>query len=1153
MTDLKTIYHISEETSVSVHDDRPQERSFKNLPGPYDICVITAANEHQARGYRRQIRWRVDKGLLPAETEFFVFADPLGKRIGSGGSTIYVLYKLLDHFSEQAGSMFYSEQAGSISYCQASNAERRASTSQFSLRSLLTGKRILILHSGGDSKRLPSYSAVGKIFFPLPTSFSPAKAEKTQDSRFKTQDAEASFRTPYRGSSEGVNGIVCLFDILLHNLMQLPVLEGGQVVLASGDVLLTFDASEVVFDSSGVTGLAYPGPVEVASSHGVYIVPQTLSGEAAIRVVDFLQKPTYEDLRKCDGLDAADRAFIDTGVMNFAIDAIESLMDASGMRLEDQKVVVEKDGLCEHLINASAQLDIYKEIPFAMLGKSERISANAVGPHVEGTSTLHQSIRLLQQIPFSVCLLPYCEFFHIGTSNKLIQSIYTINHTASIYRFQNFNRASISDTSELGSAFIYNSLINTNSAKVNGLALIEGCHLDGEVQLDGENILTGVPKNTGSISLQEGICVTCVPVGLERNNGSSEKENGWVSIIYGLGDSFNRPAGDDSATFLNKAFPNWMEHKGITAADLWEDSASYDLWNARLFAFSREPAESMQISLGLQYVEGTSTLQPLREAEMNRQEVDRWRESCRLSLREILQSVDYERFLNVYSDLYREINLKSLATTMTPESDLSAEEILSWCLKADDYTTAAKEALVLAEESDDILFRARLYKLLSSIIQKAHDSGYSISDDRCSAPEAGTQYEDSAFELVCEAIGKGLRIDSRLKTQDAEASFRTPYSHRPASLSIEIRSDEVVWVCAPTRLDFAGGWSDTPPYCLEHGGSVLNAAVKLNQQYPIQAIGKVHSEPTIKINSIDLGDRVIVTETSEMLRYRDPTHWSSLPKAAFVAAGIMPEDNTMDLKEMLEKSGGGIDLTLFSAVPAGSGLGTSSILGSAIIACLSRMMGQELTPEELFNRTLYMEQLMTTGGGWQDQIGGVVGGVKHIHTDPGLFQIPKISWTDIKSRPDMDMSERFLLYYTGYRRMAKNILHSIVGRYLNRDPVTIGTIQQLCEKSYEMKEQLDHRDIDAFGKNIGEVWKLNKTMDPGTSNQEIESILSRVSHLLHGAKLLGAGGGGFLFMVTKGPEQSQKVKEILEKRTPNHRARFFDFEIDQGGLKVFVL
>jgi galactokinase/mevalonate kinase-like predicted kinase len=153
----------------------------------------------------------------------------------------------------------------------------------------------------------------------------------------------------------------------------------------------------------------------------------------------------------------------------------------------------------------------------------------------------------------------------------------------------------------------------------------------------------------------------------------------------------------------------------------------------------------------------------------------------------------------------------------------------------------------------------------------------------------------------------------------------------------------------------------------------------------------------------------------------------------------------------------------------------------------------------------------------------------------------------------MDLSERFLLYYTGLRRMAKNILRNIVGKYLDRDPVTLKTISQLREKSFEMKEEIDHRNIDAFGKKIAEVWELNKTLDPGTSNEQIEAILSKISHLIHGAKLLGAGGGGFLFMVTKGVEQTQQIRKILTENPPNDRARFFDFDIDPDGLKVSVL
>ena len=1122
-------------------------KSTTTLYKEYDICAITAANEYQARGYEEQLKWRKDRGDLPENTEFLVIADPSGKRIGSGGSTIYVLYKLLENF------------------CRANENEKYQSPHE-----LFEGKRILILHSGGDSRRLPAYSAVGKIFIPLPTSLSSALEPFT------------SFKGKLR---EGTDGVVTLFDLLLNNLMQLPCLSDGQVVVASGDVLLSFDASKVAFSDFGVTGLAYPGPVETASNHGVYIVSQTISEENLRKVVNFLQKPTYDELKKCNGLDTANRAFIDTGVMNFGIDAIKVLMRASGVSLEDGKVVVGKDSLCENLINANVQLDIYKEIPFAMLGKTLSMD---YGNGLADDSTKHkpnplnpfkESSDSLQEIPFSVYLLPYCEFFHIGTSKQLIQNFHTINYTASTYGFQNFSKAKALDKSGLRNAFVYNSLINTASIGINGPSLIEGCYLEGEIQLEGENILTGIPKGAGNINLQKGICTTCIPVydGMKEKEGKRGRDS-WVSIIYGIEDDFKKFAEDSAATFLNGTFLSWMKDKGISPIDLWinnepplaehgSNKAFHDLWNARFFPLNKDPAESVRIALSLQ--------------DQKDFQLDRWRESPRMSLREILESVDYERFLNNYSNLCQKVNLESITTILTPESNLSSEEILSWCVEADDYTTAVKKTLALIEQSEDILFQARLYKLLSNILRKAYEhkkdinletmvriealpaiqkvttsTARSVGTTPCGCPQgrSGTllgcgekagntneyfaslseSLEDVAFELVRKAIGKGLTLEHK-------------------SQKIQIRSDEVVWVCAPARLDFAGGWSDTPPYCLEHGGSVLNAAVKLNGQYPIQVIGKLHPKPFIKINSIDLGERIIVSETSEMLSYQEPTNWAALPKAAFVVTGVIPEDTKLNLQDILKELGGGIDLTLFSAVPSGSGLGTSSILGSAIIACLSRMLGQELTQEDLFNRTLYMEQLMTTGGGWQDQIGGVVGGVKHIQTEPGLFQVPRISWTDLRVRPSMGLSERFLVYYTGYRRMAKNILRNIVGKYLDRDASTLRIISKLREKSSEMKEEIDHRNIDAFGVKIGEVWELNKTLDPGTSNEEIESILEKISHLVHGTKLLGAGGGGFLFIVTKGVEQSQKVRKILEKTPPNDRARFFDFDIDLEGLKLSVL
>ena len=123
-----------------------------------------------------------------------------------------------------------------------------------------------------------------------------------------------------------------------------------------------------------------------------------------------------------------------------------------------------------------------------------------------------------------------------------------------------------------------------------------------------------------------------------------------------------------------------------------------------------------------------------------------------------------------------------------------------------------------------------------------------------------------------------------------------------------------------------------------------------------------------------------------------PREWSSLPKACLCLAGLAGEAPSGDLRPLLQRFGGGVDLTIFSALPKGSGLGASSILGATVLACLARMTGETLSPEELIARTSLLEQRMTTSGGWQDQVGGVFPGVKLIRTEPGREQIPAIFW-----------------------------------------------------------------------------------------------------------------------------------------------------------------
>ena len=133
-----------------------------------------------------------------------------------------------------------------------------------------------------------------------------------------------------------------------------------------------------------------------------------------------------------------------------------------------------------------------------------------------------------------------------------------------------------------------------------------------------------------------------------------------------------------------------------------------------------------------------------------------------------------------------------------------------------------------------------------------------------------------------------------------------------------LRADEIVWGRAPVRLDLAGGWTDTPPYSLEQGGAVLNAAVNLNGQPPIQVYARITPTRRICIRSIDVGTSLEIDHWDQLLDFHADTGEFSLVKAALVLAGFQPERMAAggeELRDALGEFGGGIELTTLAAVP----------------------------------------------------------------------------------------------------------------------------------------------------------------------------------------------------------------------------------------------
>lgn len=399
---------------------------------------------------------------------------------------------------------------------------------------------------------------------------------------------------------------------------------------------------------------------------------------------------------------------------------------------------------------------------------------------------------------------------------------------------------------------------------------------------------------------------------------------------------------------------------------------------------------------------------------------------------------------------------------------------------------------------------------------------------------------DKAFGLLREGI---------VKTSNANGINMPTLS----SMSNKVATDQIVWGRSPVRIDIAGGWTDTPPFCLMEGGSVVNLAIELNGQQPIQTYVKPCREHHVVLKSIDLGASEIVETYEQLADFKRVGSPFSIPKASLALAGFLPQysqEKYPDLKSQLMAFGCGIEITLLSAIPAGSGLGTSSVLAATVLGTINDFLSLGWDKNEICHKTLVLEQLLTTGGGWQDQFGGVLQGVKLLQTCKGFEQQPIVHWlpTDLYTQPEYQACH--LLYYTGITRTAKTILAEIVQKMFLNDHDQVALLREMKAHSLQMYEAIQRNDFKEMGKLVGKTWLQNQAIDAGTNPLEVKKLTDLIDDLCLGYKLPGAGGGGYLYMVAKDPEAAARIKVILNANRPNGNARFVGMSLSKTGLQV---
>ena len=635
--------------------------------------------------------------------------------------------------------------------------------------------------------------------------------------------------------------------------------------------------------------------------------------------------------------------------------------------------------------------------------------------------------------------------------------------------------------------FVQNAVLHQKLTAENSELWIENSYIGENWTLRGQQIITGVPENNWNLSLPEGICVDVVPVG----------ETNWAARPYGFNDLFKGALSDVSTLFMGKPILTWAMERGITLR------GNEDIQNAPLFPVCQTVDELGKV---LRWM----------ITELDREEGKHiWLSARKLSANDLSDQANLRRLV-AQREVFRKKDWSLLAA--------NHEKSVFYQLDLSDAAESfAKDKIVLpkALPEDNPLMKRIHNHMFRSQVMKISGVAYTVE-------------EQKAFALLREGL-----VGSVLGSKQQPC--------------LNVYRDQIVWGRSPVRIDLAGGWTDTPPYCLYAGGNVVNVAIELNGQPPLQVYIKPSDTHKIILRSIDLGAMEVISSWDELRDYNKVGSPFSIPKAALALAGFVPEFSAeayASLDVQLEAFGSGLEITLLAAIPAGSGLGTSSILAATVLGAISDFCGLAWDKNEIGNRTLILEQLLTTGGGWQDQYGGVLHGLKLLQTNEGFNQNPLVRWLPEYLFTDPEYRPCHLLYYTGITRTAKDILSEIVrGMFLNSE-VHLGLLSEMKAHALDKYEAIQCGDFVAYGKLVGKTWEQNKALDSGTNPAAVEAIISKIQAYALGYKLPGAGGGGYLYIVAKDPGAALQIRKILTLSPPNSNARFVEMSLSNKGLQI---
>ncbi|MEO8622490.1 MAG: hypothetical protein ABI625_15570 [bacterium] len=287
---------------------------------------------------------------------------------------------------------------------------------------------------------------------------------------------------------------------------------------------------------------------------------------------------------------------------------------------------------------------------------------------------------------------------------------------------------------------------------------------------------------------------------------------------------------------------------------------------------------------------------------------------------------------------------------------------------------------------------------------------------------------------------------------------------------------------APTRLDFGGGWTDVPPYCVREGGAVCNIAITRYATATVATGGHV------------------------------------------ACAGPSSTDDTRLISAALRRSSvSNAEARLANDFPVGAGLGGSSAAGVALAGALAELGGSSLTPHALasLSRDTEVDELGMAGG-YQDHYAAAFGGALLLTFDNERVAVEQIALSD---RFRAALARRSVLIYTGESRISGDTIIAVRDAYLRGERRVVNALVRMKAMALEMAAALRAEDLDALATLVGDHWTHQRALHSAIPTSRIDAIVNAAARSgALGAKALGASGGGCVLAIAEDGREDELAR-----------------------------